>query len=273
MKPRTLISILLSTFLSAGVICAQERMVIPSSHLKTNDTLLVFTPEGYRPDKTYPTLYLLHGWSGNYGNWSARVPLQKVCNAFGFIIVCPDGFYNSWYLNSSDPNGMQWRQFFDKELYPLIQERYRTVPDSSFISGLSMGGQGALNIFIDDPSRFRAAGSMSGVMDLRQTSLAQSELSKVLGPFTPENPRFYTESAINRIEKLQGNSKLLVITCGYDDVYCAHSEELAQKCRKLKIPHALALTPGNHSWKYWEFALDLHLTLFSRILKGEHLGY
>jgi len=252
---------------------AQERIVLSSPYLHTNDTVLIFTPKGYKSGTTSPTLFLLHGWSGDYSNWSTKVPLQEVSDKFGFVIVCPDGFYNSWYVNSSDPQGMQWRQFFDLELYPTIRERYRTVPDSCFITGLSMGGHGALNIFIDDPSRFRSAGSMSGVTDLRQTTLSNSEVSKVLGEYNVENKRFYIESAINRVEKLRKSEKLLVISCGYDDVFCGHSEEFAQKCRKMKIPHVFLLTPGKHSWTYWEFALDLHLTLFSKILKGENMGY
>ena len=256
-----------------GALHAQEIIILSSPHLKTNDTVLVFTPEHYQSGKTYPTLYLLHGWSGNYSNWSTRVPLQEVCNKFGFIIVCPDGFYNSWYVNSSFPEQMQWRHFFDYELYPTIEQRYHTTPDSCFITGLSMGGHGALNIFIDNPARFRSAGSMSGVMDLRQTSLSSTEVAKVLGDFSTDNPRFYVESAINRIERLQGVDKLLIISCGYDDIYSVHSEELASKCRKLKIPHVLLLSPGNHNWNYWDFALDLHLKLFSKILNGENLGY
>ena len=273
MKETAFTSVLIFLFTLPNIISAQEQIVIPSPYLKTNDTILVFTPQTPYQEQRFPVLYLLHGWSGDYGNWSTRVALQEVCNKYGFRIVCPDGFYNSWYVDSSDPQGMQWRQFFDKELYPTLQERYYTVADSCFITGLSMGGHGALNIFIDDPDRFRAAGSMSGVMDLSQTSLSNSEVSKVLGPFTMENPRFYEESVIHRVEKLQGGQKLMLISCGYDDVYSAHSEELAQKCRKLNIPHVLLLTPGNHSWKYWEFALDMHLTLFSKILKGEPLGY
>ena len=273
MKSRIFLFLPLLCIVLPCALCAQQQLVISSPYLKTNDTILIFTPQGYQPDQSYPTLYLLHGWSGDYTNWSARVPLQQVCNTFGFIIVCPDGFYNSWYVNSSDPQGMEWRRFFDRELYPAIQEQYHTHPDSCFITGLSMGGHGSLNIFIDDPSRFRSAGSMSGVTDLRQTSLSNAEVAKVLGPFTTENPRFYTESVINRIEKLKDTQKLLIISCGYEDVYSSHSEELALKCKKLRIPHLLTLSPGNHSWKYWEFALDLHLKLFTKILKGENLGY
>ena len=255
------------------MMLGQEQMVISSPYLQANDTILIFTPDGYRSDIAYPTLYLLHGWSGDYSNWSTRVPLQETSNRYGFIIVCPDGFYNSWYVDSHEPDGMQWRQFFDHELYPAIQARYRTAPDACFITGLSMGGHGALNVFMDDPGRFRGAGSMSGVMDLRSTSLSHSEVAKVLGPFDPENRRFEEESVLHRLEKLQGTEKFLVISCGYDDVLSGHSEEVAYRCKELKIPHALLLTPGNHSWTYWDFALDVHLTFFSKILKGENLGY
>ena len=264
---------------------AQEQIVFSSPFLQTNDTVLIFTPFGYEAGNRNPTLFLLHGWSGDYSNWNNRVPLQEVSDKYGFIIVCPDGFYNSWYLNSSNPKGMQWRHFFDQELYPEVQKRYHTTPDLCFITGLSMGGHGALNIFIDDPSRFRSAGSMSGVMDLRKTSLSATEVAKVLGDFTPDNEYFDSESVINRIDQLQVSNKvqdsettyknnyLLVISCGYEDIYSIHSEELSQKCRNLEIPHTLLLTPGNHSWKYWEFALDLHITLFSKMLKGDNLGY
>ena len=252
---------------------AQEQIVISSPWLHTNDTILVFTPQHAPSGKGCPTLFLLHGWSGDYSNWSTRVPLQEVCDKYGFVVVCPDGFYNSWYVNSTDPEGMQWRDFFDKELYPAIEERYHTVPDSCFITGLSMGGHGALNIFIDDPSRFRAAGSMSGVADLGRISLANSEVAKVIGPFSHKNRRFYEESAINRISQIEGTEKLLVISCGYDDVFCIHSKLFSEKCRELKIPHVLLLSPGKHTWTYWDFALDMHLTIFSKILRGDNLGY
>jgi len=38
-----------------------------------------------------------------------------------------------------------------------------------------MGGHGAINIFLDDISRFRAAGSMSGVLNLEDTRLKSSD--------------------------------------------------------------------------------------------------
>ena len=264
--------------LGLGRLGAQEQIVIASPHLNANDTVLVFTPKGYTDGESRPTLFLLHGWSGDWNNWNQRVPIQQFSDKFGFIIICPDGFYNSWYMNSSEPGGMQWRTFFDKELYPMMQARYHFRPENCFISGLSMGGQGALNIYIDNPARFGAAGSMSGVMDLRETTLRESQVAKVLGTFSVDNPRFYTESVIHRIELLTPpkdqpalpqdqvvKQMKILISCGYDDVYAPHSQALANKCRTLGIPHILLLSPGGHSWPYWEWALEQHLQAFSRL--------
>ena len=181
---------------------------------------------------------------------------------------------NSWYLNNSDSSQMQWRDFFHKELYPLMQEKYDIRPESTFITGLSMGGHGAVNIFIDNPDKFRACGSMSGVLNLQLTSLKDKEVKKIVGDKTE---RYDSESAVVRIasvaEKLKKENKPIIVTCGYGDVYSICSEEFSDKCRELSVPHILMLSPGVHSWTYWGFALEEHLFLFSKILKGENLGY
>lgn len=257
---------------------AQELIVISSDNLKCNDSILVFTPK----EKTecascgncsLPTLFLLHGWSGCYKDWSTRCDIQNVCDQYGFRIICPDGFYNSWYADNVDKEKMQWVKFFDEELYPQLKERFKLDPEKTFITGLSMGGHGAINIFMDNPDRFAAAGSMSGVLDLYHTTLLESQVSKILGSL-PENKELYDErNAILRLPKMVGSEKIMIVSCGYEDYYAKSTIAFADKCRELKIPHISILTPGNHSWKYWDFALGLHLDLFTRILNGENLGY
>ena len=264
---------------------AQELVVISSPSLHTDDSVLVFIPQAYQANyaeeycveccgdpEAVPALFLLHGWSGCYRDWSNKCDLQAVADESGFIIICPDGFYDSWYVNAEDPAQMQWRTFFDKELYPQIMERYFLVPEKTFITGLSMGGHGAINIFLDHVSRFRGAGSMSGVLDLNAEK-GRLGLSERLGPYVPENPRHDAESAINRIERAQGTQKLMLISCGYSDVLYPCSAAFCDRCRELGVPYIEVASPGVHSWKYWDYALRLHLWYFSRILNGDNLGY
>lgn len=273
---------------------SQELIVIRSEYLKCNDSLLVFTPESYndaRKGKT-PVLFLLHGWSGNYRNWSEKTDLQAVSNKYGFIIVTPDGFYSSWYLNNVDSTGMQWRTFFDRELYPLIAEKFNAAPEMTFITGLSMGGHGAINIFLDAPDRFRAAGSMSGVLNLMETRFKNSDIARILGPYSDDSPLFLGNSAINRLDmykkwmdsssgkqfndkngKMIQNDKIMLISCGAQDNLAKSAVDFCKKCDELKIPNILILSPGVHSWKYWIYALDLHLFYFSRIVNGYGVGF
>ncbi len=269
MKLRFL-SVLFLAIIAGSAITAQELIIIKSPNLKCDDSIRVYSPYNQLNATNIPTLFLLHGWGGNYRNWGDKYDLQTLCDKTGFRIITPDGFYNSWYLDNSDPQKMQWRTFFHTELFPLIKERYGLRPDSTFITGLSMGGHGAINLFIDDPHNFRAAGSMSGVLDLQLTSLKDTELVKVTGDNTE---RIDSESAINRIEKLSGLNKQVIVTCGYDDVYSKCTEAFSAKCREKGIPHIFILSPGKHSWKYWEYALEKHIDFFMRLLHKKNMGY
>jgi S-formylglutathione hydrolase FrmB len=264
---------------------AQQLVVISSPNLHTDDSVLVFIPaiyqSQYEPEycveccgepAPLPALFLLHGWSGCYRDWSNKTNLQDVADESGFIIICPDGFYDSWYVNATDPMQMQWRDFFDQELYPQIMKKYYLSPEKTFITGLSMGGHGAINLFLDDINRFRGAGSMSGVLDLNAEK-GRLGLNERLGTYGPENKRHDEESAIYRIERAQGTKKLMLISCGYSDTLYPCTSAFCDRCRELGVPYIEIDSPGVHSWKYWDYALRLHLWYFSRILYGENLGY
>jgi len=268
----------MSALLFFSLLCtkigAQELIVINSEKLKCNDSSFVFTPKGWTEGAlSYPALFLLHGWSGNYNNWNDKADIQAMSDKYGFIIITPDGFYNSWYLNNIDREKMQWRDFFDCELYPQISKRYKLNPEKTFITGLSMGGHGAINIYIDDTTRFRAAGSMSGVLDLHDTRLKETDITDVLGPYTKDNTLFTESSAVHRVSKIAGNKDILLISCGYEDSLADSSRKFAEECAKYDIPYILLMSPGTHSWKYWTFALDQHLFIFSKIACGEELGF
>lgn len=263
---------------------AQDLVVIHSPNLHADDSVLVFIPRQFErnyaeeycveccgePDPV-PALFLLHGWSGCFRDWSNKCDIQKVADESGFIIICPDGFYDSWYVDAGNPEKMQWRKFFDKELYPKIMEKYYLDPEKTFITGLSMGGHGAINLFLDDVSRFKAAGSMSGVLDLAFEN-GRLGLESLLGPFVPENERYARESAVNRVDNDKEAGKLMIITCGYSDGLLDASRNFCARCKEAGVPYVEVYSPGTHSWVYWDYALRLHLWYFSRILRGENLG-
>lgn len=261
------IATILITILAAVQASAQELIVFDSPNLHCTDSVLVFSPAQNTTAKDLPTLFLLHGFSGKYSDWSTHMDIQAASNNSGFRIICPDGFYKSWYFNDANPANMQWRTFFWEECWPEMEKRYGLKADKTFIDGLSMGGHGAMNLFLDYPERFRGAGSMSGVLGLHHSGGSQKIIPEILGVESILDPVCTAESAINRLERIAERcgdaKKIVLISCGTEDKFMTASQEFEQRCTELGVPHITLYSPGKHNWPYWVWLLPYHLQFFS----------
>ena len=92
----------------------------------------------------WPTLYLLHGYTGNQVDWLYRSDIEKWAMQHGYAVIMPSGG-NSFYLDN-ETTGERYGVFIGEELvevtrkmFPLSHKREDTV-----IAGLSMGGYGAI---------------------------------------------------------------------------------------------------------------------------------
>ena len=96
----------------------------------------------------YPVVYLLNGYSGNHTTWpSIRPDIDSLATVYGMIFVCPDG-RDSWYWDSPKVPEMKMETFITTELIPSVDSLYRTnaTREGRAVTGLSMGGQGAILI-------------------------------------------------------------------------------------------------------------------------------
>ena len=264
---------LASLLLFPGNSRANKKHIIYSGWIHGNDTVLVYSPAGAEYERALPTVFLLHGYSGSYADWGNSMNLQKLADETGFRIICPDGFFQSWYFNDVNPLKMQWREFFWFDLWPLVSRMYGLDPDRTFITGLSMGGHGAMNVFLDHPDRFRGAGSMSGVLDLRHSAGSRTTIPQILGGRDIDDPRCTAQSAVNRLERIRqtcgsrAGEKLLVVTCGeQDETFLPASTEFVERCKALNLNYIEKYAPGRHEWAYWTEAIHDHLTWFREAL-------
>ena len=152
--------------LRIGNVFAQDTLVISKPYIPYPDTTLIFTPQNSSQLNKISLIFLLHGWSGNYAQWNIITNLQSYADKYKMIIVCPDGFYDSWYLDNTFEPRVQFERFFWNDLVPEILQKYKVDSTKIFISGLSMGGHGALMLFLKHPDFFLSAGSTSGILDL-----------------------------------------------------------------------------------------------------------
>ena len=101
---------LLSLLLSINYVHAAtvDTAVTYSASMKKNIKAVVIMPDKYSKNTAYPVVYLLHGYSGNYAGWITKAPaIKNLADQYNLMIVCPDGNFGSWYLDS--PVDPAWR--------------------------------------------------------------------------------------------------------------------------------------------------------------------
>ena len=242
---------------------AQETLVINSGNLKAADTIWIYKPENYTAKQKYAVVYLLHGHGGDYKSWSSLTNLQKLADQYQFLIVCPDGLKKSWYINSPQQDSVQYEDFFIKELMPLVSKKYAEDPTKVFITGNSMGGFGAMWLFIKHPDLFLSAGSTSGVLNLRYSSNKKVSLAYLFGDYSDENTLFDDYSPVNLLKNIQGSNKAIIFDSGTEDYLYITSQQFRQKCDELKIKATYTAQPGAHTGSYWSKSILQHFQFFA----------
>ena len=242
-----------------------------STKMKKEIKSVVIVPENYSTKKHYPVVYLLHGYSDNYAKWVKTVPTIKTYSTeHQFIIICPDGGYSSWYLDSPVDSTFQYESFIIKDLLPFIDSHYATIPDrqNRAITGLSMGGHGALYLAIRNKSLFAHAGSMSGGVDLR-TSTKKFDLAKRIGSFETSPEEWNNRSVVNMVEQLKNKELDMIIDCGVSDFFYQINASLHRRLISLNIDHDFIERPGEHNWDYWTNSIKYQFLFFDNCFRKE----
>jgi S-formylglutathione hydrolase FrmB len=227
---------------------------------------VVIKPSAYKKKKiNFSVVYLLHGYAGNYSNWIIKVPaIKQYADEHKIIIICPDGEYASWYFDSPINGSSKYETFISTEVPHYIDSAYRTIADKDHraITGLSMGGHGALFIAWRHNKTFGAAGSMSGGVDLNELK-NKFEIIKVLGDTLQFADNWKNYSVINAVENNLKDSLALIIDDGTEDIFIAGNRRLHQKLLLLNIPHDYIERTGKHDWNYWAKAVQYQLYFFN----------
>ena len=254
------------------VICAsvfaQQEVAVYSPSMHKDVMNCVYLPSDYKSSKSYPVLYLLHGYGGDHKEWG-RIDQNIIKDAtlYQMIIVTPHGA-NSWYWDSPVQENSKYETFVSKELVHYVDSAYQTIqtPQGRAIAGLSMGGHGALWLSINHPDVFGACGSMSGGVDIRPFPNSWS-MKSLLGSYK-ENPEVWNEhTVINQLNKIEPNSLSIIIDCGTGDFFYEINKELHDKLIYLNIPHDFITRPGVHNKPYWANAIKTQLVFFDNFFQ------
>lgn len=202
----------------------------------------VWLPAGYDDKKTYPFLYLLHGYGDDNNSWISKGGADRIANKYladggvPMVIVMPDGL-TDFYSGA-------FESYMFKELMPRLESMYHCNGKRA-VAGLSMGGFGTLYYGLKYPDMFLYGYAMSPATDVssfRDLIIAQTDRS-VFPYFTLESgTNDYTVS----IESVRACDEMLT---GYE------------------IPHRFIERSGGHDWNFWPVCLEKALVEIGKAFK------
>ncbi len=279
--------LLLLAFLLAATAASAAKvdtLAIPSAAMNKTYRAAVVLPASYAKNKkaNYPVLYLLHGAYGHFADWlkspADKQLVHRLADEYNLIIVLPEGETFAFYLDSPVDPASQFETYLTREIIPKIDQTYRTIADRKgrVITGLSMGGHGALYLSARHPDLYCAAGSMSGALDLQsinrkltpEAAAQRAQLwAPVLGSETANPERFTANSVVNLVDQLQRNALPLIIDCGIDDGLLEINREVHRRLLYNHTPHDYTERPGAHTWDYWQNALPYQVQFLHQVLK------
>lgn len=265
---RYLFAIAILLLFHPGKAATVDTVSIYSNAMQKEFKCVVIRPDIKQRRKiALPVVYLLHGYGGWYSNWIIRVPdLKKYADEHKLMIVCPDGGYSSWYFDSPIDSSMRYETYIAKEVPAYIDAHYPTIKNRKgrAITGLSMGGHGALFLAFRHSDSFGACGSMSGGVDLNY-SRNKFDIIKRIGDTILYAGNWKKYMVINVIENYPKDSLAITIDCGInDELYTEANRNLHKKMLQLNIPHDYSERPGRHNWDYWRNSIQYHLLFFRK---------
>lgn len=234
------------------------------------DKVTIISPEGYPQGTEFPTVYLLNGFSGNHKSWYGLQPnLADLSDTYGMVMVMPDG-QDSWYWDAPLREDIKMESFIIDELVPYVDTHYPTIkkPSKRAITGLSMGGHGAMWLAMRHPHVFGNVGSTSGGVDIRPFP-EKWKMAQWLGEEDTHKDNWESHTVINLVPSLEPGQLNIIFDCGTDDFFYQVNENLHTALLAANIPHDYISRPGNHSGPYWKNAILYHLLFFNEAFKKQ----
>ncbi len=221
-----------------------------------------------------PIVILLHGVYGSAWCWPLKTGVHLIADRLiqekkinPMVLVMPsDGSYRdgSGYLPHKD--GFNYEKWISEDVPAAVRQEINITSDSSplFVTGLSMGGYGALRIGAKNPGRFRAFSGLSSITTFQQLSI------------------WYEDGDISEIEKnvmekplvldiiIQNKLTLppFIFDCGSSDILIEANRKLHADLDRHNILHQYNEYEGEHNWDYWRQQIARHLLFFNEQLKS-----
>ncbi|HVO62799.1 MAG TPA: alpha/beta hydrolase-fold protein [Terriglobales bacterium] len=278
-------------FLLISAAAAQSRIdcsAIKSRILGEPIRYCVLLPASYDSAKMqrYPILYFLHGLGESEkslfdtGGWTLIDDLQEELKIGQFLIVAPEG-KSSFYINSADGK-FRYSDFFLREFMPRIESKYRVRRERAFrgITGVSMGGYGALRFAFAYPQLFGSVSAQSAALitespqELNGAGKSGLPMTRVIAnvfgdPINLAHWRQNAPFALAKKNQAELRGQAIYFNCGKSDEYNFEigAKALDRELTAEHVGHEFHLYPGDHSLDYFMDHIGETLEFHSRVFE------
>ena len=245
-------------------------VTVKSPALRQRADLTLFIPSQLSAARDLPIVILLHGVYGSHWAWALKggahrttARMLQTGDIQPVILAMPsDGLWGdgSGYVPHADQDFDRW---IAEDVPAAVREAVSITGERSplFISGLSMGGFGALRLAAKHPQLFRAAGGHSSMTHFDQhKQFVQEPLERYA---CPSEERSVFETMLRNRDRLPP----IRFDCGTNDPLIEYNRELTQQLKHAGIAHTYEEFPGGHEWPYWEKHLADMLKFFDQVLR------
>lgn len=220
--------------------------------LELSTSMTVLMPDDGPPPRV---LYLLHGLTDDNTAWTRFTSIERYVQGKRLAVVMPQ-VHRSFYANEA--YGMRFWDFLSQELPQAVERFFRvsTERDDTFVAGLSMGGYGAMKWALREPSRFGAAATLSGALDLAyiQEYDLRPHMRALVSHVFPGRKVAGTDEDLLHLVKNADPAALprLMLRCGTDDHLVKQNERFVAACAAAGVDLDAAYAPGAHEWSFWD---------------------
>ena len=227
-----------------------------SKSLSMLRSVYVYTPPGYDKDTTtmYPVLYLLHGSGGTEGSWVfdgvANVILDNLIadgRATPMIVVMPFGHPEPGMRAGSTPTFARrdipaFTADLLDDVLPLVERTYRAARDANrrAIAGLSMGGNQARQIGLNNLDKFRYVATFSGTVGVRSGVVTEETIEETFA------------AALSEPNMTNALLRLFWSAVGTDETNLRANHKIFNSVLdRHGIKYEYTTIPGGHTWHVW----------------------
>ncbi|GAA3191686.1 alpha/beta hydrolase family protein [Actinocorallia longicatena] len=250
-------------------------------------TVRLLLPPGWSAtaDRTWPTLWFLHGGFDDYRSWSDKTDLKDATAGRDAIVVLPDtswcSAYSDWW-NHGSGGAPRWETYLTEDVAQILERGYRASAVRA-VAGNSMGGLGALKLTAAHPGFFRGAASFSGNLDPLHSGLGDggydkpglacwADWTRVWGdPEIPAQRAIWVRNdPYEQALRLRGAALFIssgdgtggLLTDVVERTVDLESKAVVARLRGAGVPvTAHFYAPGTHAWSYWQREMHAALPL------------